>query len=591
MWCRFCWRTAPRRSDLGCSSCALWVSRDCRKAASVNPRKSRVRVTSKPLGLEVVFLDGRSGRIDASSYPNQPLVESLLLALATRTNVQGGVQSPGSLYWYRQVILRLARFAQAHGYVVPAAELDSGVLYAFWQSTSGRMENASRRLLRATENLPKPHCVSEEVSAHLLSTPVSPPPAKNPLAPYSQSEVARLIEACKSAIHQQRVEREALAQHMAATANDESLRAQAIRDAATNLTTLVSTRKRGRAYRSAYQHALAILAPTPVDALPYRILIGLDSGIPAEGINTFRLSDITSLGPRTSSIVYDKNRALGKEQRVIARKGPWSTPSLIDEWVSATQLLREASPSDDLWLARHSRTPEIRPIRWAAGHRTRPKFITQFGLCDDSGAPMSLDLRRLRTTWNAMNARNWYGMLPTDPNRSVGVEGDHYLFRSQDEEVINLEIEAAFTSIRVKAAAQEINVVPEEDLFDLAAQTRDDGMADSGTNMDMFAAMCSNPFQSPFSRLGTLCDAAVWNCLVCPNALFLRSHLPNLIRLHEHMMRRWSEMPPSQWINVYAAAWVVLVERILPEFGTQELREARELLSTEAPLELLELNA
>jgi hypothetical protein len=57
------------------------------------------------------------------------------------------------------------------------------------------------------------------------------------------------------------------------------------------------------------------------------------------------------------------------------------------------------------------------------------------------------------------------------------------------------------------------------------------------------------------------------------------------------MMRRWSEMPPSQWINVYAAAWVVLVERILPEFGTQELREARELLSAEVPLELLELNA
>jgi hypothetical protein len=557
-------------------------------------RRNGGLLIESPLGLDIKFLDGRTKKLDLSELPCQTVVRSLAMATLCNTNVAGGIQSPHTAIKYKAAMAHFARSLEQRGFVGGIPDLEPNHLQQFWRWAPRAEEYLTRVLLTiCLKELGPEHRPSTSLVPHITSTHISKGKRTLALAPYSQGEYERIVAACQVDIRNFRVRRAEIAK-LEGGADYARLAALAASGEALLLSSLQihRTLQQDRPEAVRLRRAWEVFFPPRQVALSYRILIGLDFGLSPEGLNELRVGDIEWSGPRKMVVTYDKNRAVGREQRTFALKGEWSGPGLLTEWIDASDRCRTLLGSDRIWVEGNvDLHAALRgPIVWPAATRARWAFVARHELVDDAGEALTLDFRRLRTTWNARAARHWHGALPTDPNRSTKTEGDHYLRRPQNQLAIDEEIVSALEAVRMKAAIQHVVVQPTVALADLAETPQHDARAGLGGPTEMLAAICANPYDSPWAAKGHMCDATVWNCLVCPNAIFTRSNLPNLLRLNDFIVRRWNEMPADQWIQVFAPAWAVLVDRVLPEFTDTVIATARLAIDGEDPIPLFEMS-
>ncbi len=103
-----------------------------------------------------------------------------------------------------------------------------------------------------------------------------------------------------------------------------------------------------------------------------------------------------------------------------------------------------------------------------------------------------------------------------------------------------------------------------------------------GGQRDVFVAACANQLASPFGPAGKPCPARPWVCLLCPLAVVLPRHLPNLLQLKGFFSRQFRQQPTTAFLTVFGPYAHRLETDILPRFDQQAITDAAHALDTEA---------
>lgn len=502
------------------------------------------RLQDVPLGLHLSYAGYEPLHLPLGHLPCQRLVRSLALALIAISNAGGSVKAPWTAKGYRNAIAQFARWLHKRGFTGDVADITVADLYEFGRDHDASVEGCVRALLRATVGSATARSVRPELLEHLAGRKVAETTRSEPLAPYSRGEQDRLAKACRAEI-------------------------------------------------VAWDAAPPLTGPTPVVALAFRILLGLELGIVASALTDLDVSGVRWQGDRDVRVEYIKNRARGAEAMTFRLRGPWSGPALLSRWLELTAPMRANAPevANRFWLLSDAEgRPQHAQFSDHSWRSTRLAFLRSHRLRDDDGRPLALDLRRLRTTWMARKAKYWHGAVTVDPNHTATVEGDRYLTRSADAEEVAAVVEAAQGDLLRRAEHVELVVAADDDLADEvdgpAAVVARGALTTDETEWDMFAAACKNPFDSPFTAKGSFCVAAVWSCLVCPLAVITPANLPALLRLRDFLEAKQAEVTAHEWVTAFAAAWVQLTTRILPRFDSVTLAAARAAVAADEDLPL-----
>jgi|GEM_PF-4044650 len=501
------------------------------------------RLVEVPFGLNLEFVGHEPLFIRLQHLPHAAVVRPLARALLNLTNSDGPIKAPATAKAYRNAIARFARWLDEIEFNGDLSNLTVAQLYEFGALCSAPMERNLRTLMSATV----PLGVSPDVAEQLDGRGVAQRgPRSTPLTAYSHGEFHALVDACRASI-------------------------------------------------VAWESDRSLDPPGPHVILAYRILLGLELGIPAESLNSLRLSGIRWQGDREVRVEYVKARADGRQAVTFQLRGPWSGPSLLQRWMRASGPMRSRAGSyaDRLWLT-IDLSGAVKPARfpdyeWRA---SRLSFLALHDLRTDNGERLALDLRRLRTTWIARKARDWHDAVTVDPNHSATVEGDHYLTRSADPEVVDSLIEDAQRDLVLRAEHVALVVMPDDeraDLVDGPAGTQQRAQQQQEEppgpqRWDMFAAACKDPFNSPFAPTGSFCSAPIWTCLVCELGLVTPSKLPALLRLYQYLQERSAQVTEREWLIAYAPAWVQLTTRILPGFDDAAISAAWTVIENDEDL-------
>lgn len=494
-----------------------------------------------PLGVHLSYAGYEPLYLPLSHLPCQRLVRSLALSLIALSEADGPINTPWTAKGYRNAISQFARWLRARKFTGDVPDITVANLYEFGRDRGPDIEGHLRALLRATVG--NSQAVGPELVAHLEGLKVSESRRSQPLAPYSRGEHGRLVKACREEI--------------------------AAWDAATTMT-----------------------GPMRSVVLAFRILLGLELGIVATALTDLDVSGVRWQGDRDVRVEYIKNRARGAEAMTFRLRGPWSGPALLRRWLDLTGPMRANAPelANRFWLYADA-DGRVQPAQFSENdwRATRLTFLSSHQLRDDDGRPLALDLRRLRTTWVARKAKYWHGAVTVDPNHTATVEGDRYLTRSADPEEVAAIVEAAQGDLLRRAEHVALVTAADNHLADevdgpAAVLAREAIAVDDRTEWDMFAAACKNPFDSPFTAKGSFCVAAVWSCLVCPLAVITPAKLPALLRLHDFLEERRTQVTLREWLAAFAPAWVQLTTRILPRFDDVTLAAARSAVDSDEDL-------
>lgn len=525
-------------------------------------------------------------RIAMSDLPLPRLVAPLAEEVARLSNEFGGATSVHTVKKYRLVIRDLVNWTCANS---PQTQTLSGLTFRNFYSVVNTFDSDGeaklrRLLVSASENQTGMDAPSTDLARHAAGTNVNQRKKSTPLSPYSKSEIERLKDACRSEVQEWREARAAL-ETLAANESNSSAIAAAKKRLGTADQLMKSGSLAGKDERRVFTIATGAFYPELTTLLAYRILIGLELGLPAESIDTLKVTDISWSGPRTMRVSYTKNRAHGLQTALYSNAGPWSGPSLVQELCEALAPARENLSTSSLWPT--PRVEEGFVSRWATQTRARRKLVGRHVLKDDFGEDLSLDMRRLRTTWTARKSREWNGLVTIDPNRSPRVEGDHYLTKSVSQDAIHEAISRAQRELEILGRTTPRVVASEEELAASLAQSHERAANDSAAatrEWNMFAALCADPFSGEHGKAGDICPATVWACLSCRLSFFTPAHLPNLIRLRAHMQERFDDMPLSDWMSTYASAYVLLTKKVLPAFPATQVAAAERTVQCESPL-------
>lgn len=487
-----------------------------------------------PLALRLSFEGQPPMKLGLDKLPCRQVVRSLALALLDQTNSRGGIKTRSTAIQYYRVIRRFTLWLDARRFTGGLESLSVDDLYEYGRSEDYRHEQRLRALLRAaTPSAGVGNHVSSELAPHLDGRLLSITRRRStPLRAYSAGEYDRIVATCRAEIN-------------------------------------------------TWDHKPTGFAQPPSVVLAFRILIGLELGIPPESLNELHVQDLRWEGEKDLRVFFVKRRADGRQAMSYRAKGPWSGPLLLKRWIEATDHLRSTTGDDRLWMwLKPSGSVERIGFRDAYWQKKRRAILRDWDLRDDEGNELSLDMRRLRTTWTVRKSKAWHGAITVDPNRTAQVEGDHYLTRSADPDEVDLVVEAAQSDLLRRAEA--VALVVSDDA--VIADGVDDpelvllrgSLPASRDQWDMFAAFCRDPYDSPFNPKGHFCTATVWSCLVCPLAIITPGKLPALVSLERHLIEQAKNLTQGEWLRVYGPAWVQLVTRIFPQFSDSTLAAARD---------------
>lgn len=488
------------------------------------------------------------------------------------------------------------------GFTGAASDLSRATLTAWWLRSSYALESRTRRILQAMDKASP--VLAPGTRELVFGGNLKRRPKTRPLPPYTPGEWSRLLDACRQDI------RASWRQHGAAL----SLAAEGSDPAdggwsPANIAWLLSrTGPVGRREVSEHLGGLPVreisvlggvsdtrgaLFPSVGTAIAYRILIGAYTGIVPDGLDSLTTGDVAWAGDQTALVSYLKGRTAAESQTLSPRAS-----RLLRQWLEHSAPLREHAPDDlkeRFWIGSFSCM--IVPVTFVGSESIR-RWIDSHGLLSDAGKPLSLDLRRLRTTYiSERQHRGWTGRATIDPNHSPQVEGDRYLevaTPAQRAAVEDIITEAQADLIRrarppavldAEATAEAVLRFP-----DAVGRLGDDSQALAdliGGKRDVFTAACADQLAGLHGPKGQPCPARPWVCLLCPLAVFAPRHLPNLLRLKAFFARQFQQMTTGQFAAVFGPYADRLTSEILPRFAEAAIAAAQRHVAdadTELPL-------
>jgi hypothetical protein len=564
-------------------------------------------VVDDPFGLACVFSGGATALVRMSGAPPSPLVRDLLHGLAGLVHPHGSVDSVNSVKQYMSAAARFVAVLDENHLAGGAGGLTRAILAGFLLATDREREVRVRRMLTALDE--QRRVLSVEVRDMLAGRPFNRKDTRStPLAPYSETEWARLRQACEEAVAQR------LATHRQTLRSAET-GADPFRHGFTeaNLAWLLLRTGPASATTLGAPHGMSgwvvlnrfgspeavnhALFPHGEDAVPYRLLFGIRTGIVPDGIDGLGVADLDWAGEATVLLDYVKGRT-AKESLTLSR----AAVRLLEQWLDHSAQARRFAPAahrNALWL----RYLPSRHGPWASGpltYFTVGQWIRRVGVLGDDGRPLPINRHRIRTTFESLRERRaWFGSTRAtiDPNHTPRVEGDHYLTATTpaQRDAVDAIIEAAQQDLLRKAHPPL--VVTTDDHAALAAQLPrlvgglclDDTAIREliGGVRDVFVAACADPLSGLHGPAGKPCPARPWVCLLCPLAIFTVRHAANLLRLKAFFARQGRAMPIDGFLAVFGP-YAQRVEEILHRFDPATLAAlATQVADTDDELPLL----
>lgn len=558
-------------------------------------------VIRSPLAVDFALPDASTWTANFAGLPNKRLAFDLARGLASLVHPHGPIGSRHTASDYAVALRRFVTSLSESGFRGGAAELTIAPVLAFWLAQPYQHGFRTRLLLRAVDSTITP--LDSNLQSHLYGRRIKPGPKSTPYQPYTTGEWERLKEFCSKTIesswlrHQEMLELAKAGRSPRASAvTVKSLAWMMVRHGPMNhegverfLGRYLPPGSDGRnRYRPLVREVRESLFPTMDVQLAYRLQFGIQTGIVPDGLDDLGVGDIDWTGDANVLLSYVKGRTAG--EGVTLSKDAVRT---LKQWLEHSDPLRRVSAKKyrgSLWLAIHAVYDSARAVdaNYTGGYlRT---LVRRYGLVDDSGLPLRLHRGRIRATYHALLAnRGWTGRMTIDPNHSATVEGDHYLSAPTPEqrEVLDGVIEDGQSDLVRKVATPTVLV--DDEITRLvtelpAAVTQWAQNAPTmeelvGGQNDVFVAACADQLAGLWGKKGQPCPARPWVCLMCPLAVFLPRHAPNLLRLKAFFARQFRQMPTAQFLQVFGPYADRLDTEILTRFPESVLLAATTAVS------------
>lgn len=322
---------------------------------------------------------------------------------------------------------------------------------------------------------------------------------------------------------------------------------------------------------------------TAVDVVGFVILLSLSTGLEMECIHDLQSDCLKNRAKGFVDIAYFKRRAHGAERKTLrVRDGGLTTPGgLVRLAIKLTARARARTGSDRLWVW-GCLTGLIQGVsnRGILSHY----FVRDHGLVDENGAPLRLELSRLRKTYKA----KWYvktgGQLEDFARgHSVEIAADHYAdipaLRPMHEATVVAAIEDALSAAellapRVITPAEEVHVREHGDGLSAVCEP-ESSIAVLDGEQDVWLAGCTSFYDSPFGKAGEACPSPFWTCLECRNAVITARKLPALIAFEAFMVGQREALAEADWDAKFGRAYRRIHDQVLPAFPKVVVAAAR----------------
>lgn len=573
-------------------------------------------VLDEPLAVRFSFPGGRTWSARLDGLPNPRLARDLAHGMVRCFHPYGRANATHTARHYVVALRNLVRALVEAGFIGPAGELTRPLLLRYWMSHTAALEQATRGLLRGFDTATGD--LRPEVREHLAGRPIHAVPRNGSYQPYTDAEWARLTSCCQQDIQHGWADHQAVlagagraGDPRTAGVSRESLAWLMLRDGPLDIGEVedhlrghVSIELRsGRAAREQFdasvRAAREALFPTYGLQTAYRLLFGIYTGIVPDGIDSLGLSDIEWAGDQQILLDYVKGRT-GPEGLAL----PARAVRLLVRWLEHSAPLRRfAAPGlhDRLWIAAAEpggRSAVGSRVGAPADHFAVRRWADRHELRGDDGGRLAIHRSRIRTTYQSvLGRRGWTGRTTIDPNHSSRVEADNYLTATTpaQRDAVEAIIEDGQSDLLrrsrppvVLSGEQAVALV---DGFPDAVSRHglDDGAVAElvGGRRDVFTAACVDQLAGEHGPKGQPCPARPWVCLLCPLAVFLPRHAPNLLRLKAYFARQCRQMPTEQFLRVFGPYADRLDREVLPRLPAASLTEAARQVrddDTELPL-------
>lgn len=329
---------------------------------------------------------------------------------------------------------------------------------------------------------------------------------------------------------------------------------------------------------------------TRYDVVGFLVWLSLTTGMEIEALRGLEADCLRNPNRGYVEIEYRKRRAHQAQwKRLRVRDGGRETPGAVLRLaIKLTERARQHTGSSKLW------------ITWKPRRLSPPKnlgtcvtaFVEKYGIVDDDGKPLVLNLSRLRKTQKA----DWYkrtgGQLEIFAvGHTVAVAANHYadipaLRHLHEQTIVEALTDAMAPALqpRIVLPEDEIRIRTTVDATGLPVLPEKIGPLLDG-EQDLWLAACSDFRASPFGREGEVCPTPFWGCLECPNAVITARKLPALIAFQAFMDEQRDALLPHDWTEKFDQPYRRITEQILPMFPASVVGNARaEAAESLAPL-------
>lgn len=319
---------------------------------------------------------------------------------------------------------------------------------------------------------------------------------------------------------------------------------------------------------------------TGSDVVGFLVWLSLTTGMEIEALRELEADCLRNPNRGYVEIEYRKRRAHHAQwKRLRVRDGARDTPgSVLRLAIALTERARKHTGSPKLWLS-------WKPLRLSPPKsldKCTTAFVEKYGIVDDDGKPLKLNLSRLRKTQKA----DWYkrtnGQLENFAvGHTVAVAANHYADIPALRHLHEQTIVEALTDA-MAPALQPLIVLPEDETrlrisTDVTAMPVPPEKISSllDGEQDLWLAACGNFRASPFGQQGEACPTPFWGCLECPNAVITARKLPALIAFQTFMEAQRRALPPADWSDKFDLPYRRITKQILPMFPAAAVRDAR----------------
>ncbi|MDJ1637439.1 hypothetical protein [Rhizobium rhizogenes] len=326
------------------------------------------------------------------------------------------------------------------------------------------------------------------------------------------------------------------------------------------------------------------------DVVGFLVWLSLTTGMEIEALRGLEADCLRNPNRGYVEIEYRKRRAHHAQwKRLRVRDGGRETPGAVLRLaIKLTERARQHSGSSKLWVT-------WKPLRLSPPKKLETcvaAFVEKYGIVDDDGKPLALNLSRLRKTQKA----DWYkrtgGQLENFAiGHTVAVAANHYADIPALRHLHEQTIAEALTDAMAPALRPRI-VLPEDEVR-LRTSTDTTGLPIPPEKIasllngeqDLWLAACGDFRASPFGREGEACPTPFWGCLECANAVITARKLPALIAFQAFMDAQRDALSPDDWNEKFDRPYRRIVEQILPVFPPSVVGSAGvEAAGSAAPL-------